>query len=105
MLDAAVKAAKLKTLLDAVLSVEEVGVYKPHRRCISWRWRGSAFLLRQSHISLRTLGMPMLLQPLVSRWCGATVMANAANVCRDPQIVNFDLSRDSQHLWEQHEKA
>jgi len=30
MLDAAVKAAKLETLLDAVLSVEEAGVYKPH---------------------------------------------------------------------------
>src|SRR5262249_17344753 len=30
MLDAAVKAAGLKLLLDAVLSVEEVGVYKPH---------------------------------------------------------------------------
>jgi len=30
MLDAAVKAAKLETLLDGVLSVEEVGVYKPH---------------------------------------------------------------------------
>ena len=30
MLDAAVNAAKLDTLLDAVLSVEEVGVYKPH---------------------------------------------------------------------------
>jgi 2-haloacid dehalogenase len=30
MLDAAVKAARLDTLLDAVLSVEEVGVYKPH---------------------------------------------------------------------------
>ena len=30
MLDAAVKAAGLDSLLDAVLSVEEVGVYKPH---------------------------------------------------------------------------
>ena len=30
MLDAAVKAARLESLLDAVLSVEEVGVYKPH---------------------------------------------------------------------------
>src|SRR5262249_49232218 len=30
MLDAVVKAAGLKPLLDAVLSVEEVGVYKPH---------------------------------------------------------------------------
>ena len=30
MLDAAVKAAGLDTLLDAVLSVEAVGVYKPH---------------------------------------------------------------------------
>jgi 2-haloacid dehalogenase len=30
MLDAAVKAARLQPLLDAVLSVEEVGVYKPH---------------------------------------------------------------------------
>jgi 2-haloacid dehalogenase len=30
MLDALVKAAKLDTLLDDVLSVEEVGVYKPH---------------------------------------------------------------------------
>ena len=32
MLDAAVKAAGLAALLDAVLSVEEVGVYKPHRK-------------------------------------------------------------------------
>jgi 2-haloacid dehalogenase len=30
MLDAVVKSAKLDRLLDAVLSVEEVGVYKPH---------------------------------------------------------------------------
>jgi len=30
MLDAAVKAAKLDSLLDRILSVEEVGVYKPH---------------------------------------------------------------------------
>jgi len=30
MLDAVVKGAKLSELLDAVLSVEEVGVYKPH---------------------------------------------------------------------------
>ena len=30
MLDAAVKAAGLESLLDAVLSVEELGVYKPH---------------------------------------------------------------------------
>lgn len=30
MLDAAVKAAKLQALFDEVLSVEEVGVYKPH---------------------------------------------------------------------------
>src|SRR5262249_33421968 len=30
MLDAVVKAAGLNSLLDAVLSVEEVGVYKPH---------------------------------------------------------------------------
>jgi 2-haloacid dehalogenase len=32
MLDAAVKAAGLDSLLDAVLSVEAVGVYKPHPR-------------------------------------------------------------------------
>jgi 2-haloacid dehalogenase len=32
MLDNVVKAAKLDGLLDAVLSVEEVGVYKPHPR-------------------------------------------------------------------------
>ena len=32
MLDSVVKAAKLEPLLDAVLSVEEVSVYKPHPR-------------------------------------------------------------------------
>src|SRR5712691_10073977 len=32
MLEAVVKAAGLEPLLDAVLSVEEVGVYKPHRK-------------------------------------------------------------------------
>jgi 2-haloacid dehalogenase len=30
MLDAAVRSAKLEELLDAVISVEEAGVYKPH---------------------------------------------------------------------------
>jgi 2-haloacid dehalogenase len=30
MLDAAVKAAKLNEVIDTVLSVEEVGIYKPH---------------------------------------------------------------------------
>ena len=32
MLEAVVRASGLNTLLDAVLSVEEVGVYKPHRK-------------------------------------------------------------------------
>ena len=32
MLDAAVKSAELASLLDLVLSVEEVGAYKPHPR-------------------------------------------------------------------------
>ena len=32
MLDAVVKAAKLDKVLDAILSVETVGVYKPHRK-------------------------------------------------------------------------
>jgi 2-haloacid dehalogenase len=32
MLDAVVKSAQLERLLDAVLSVEDVGVYKPHPR-------------------------------------------------------------------------
>jgi 2-haloacid dehalogenase len=32
MLDAVVRASGLSTLLDAVLSVEEVGVYKPHAK-------------------------------------------------------------------------
>jgi 2-haloacid dehalogenase len=32
MLDAAVKASKLDALLDAVLSVEDAGVFKPHRK-------------------------------------------------------------------------
>ena len=30
MLDAAVRSARLETLLDSVLSIEEVGLYKPH---------------------------------------------------------------------------
>ena len=32
MLEAAVRNVRLDGLLDAVLSVEEVGVYKPHRK-------------------------------------------------------------------------
>jgi 2-haloacid dehalogenase len=32
MLDAAVKASKIEPLLDAILSVEDVGVFKPHRK-------------------------------------------------------------------------
>jgi 2-haloacid dehalogenase len=32
MLDTVVRASKLDALLDAVLSVEDAGVYKPHRK-------------------------------------------------------------------------
>ncbi len=83
MLDAVVKAAKLETLLDAVLSVEEVGVYKPHPKVYQLAVDRLGIPASATHSSLPTLGMPMLLQPLVCRWCGATVTVNAANVCRD----------------------
>jgi 2-haloacid dehalogenase len=45
MLDAAVQSAKLSEHLDAVLSVEEVGVYKPHPKVY--------------HLPVERLGVPV----------------------------------------------
>ena len=57
MLDAAVKAARLEPLLDAVLSVEEVGVYKPHPKVLPAGGRSSCHSCIGNHLPvLQCLG-------------------------------------------------
>jgi len=74
MLDAAVKAARLEPLLDAVLSVEEVGVYKPHPK---------VYQLAVDRLAIpASAGMPTQLRHLGCKLCGATGTANPASVCR-----------------------
>jgi len=74
MLDAAVKAARLEPLLDAVLSVEEVGVYKPHPK---------VYQLAVDRLAIpASAGMPTQLRHLGCKLCGATGTTNAASVYR-----------------------
>jgi hypothetical protein len=86
MLDAVVRAAKLDTLLDAVLSVEEVGVYKPHPKvyqlAIDRLGRHP-----QSHSSRQTPGMPMRHQHSECESFGAIAMVSGGNDCLAPQIT------------------
>ena len=87
MLDAAVKAARLEPLLDAVLSVEEVGVYKPHPKVYQLAVDrlaipGSAITYMSSNAwdayAASAFGMQVV-------WCNR----NVANVCRGLLIERF----------------
>ena len=74
MLDSAVKAARLEPLLDAVFSVEEVGVYKPYPR---------VYQLAADRLAIpASAGMPTQLRHLGCKLCGATGTTNAASVYR-----------------------
>jgi len=89
MLDAAVKAARLEPLLDAVLSVEEVGVYKPHPKV--YQLAVDRLAIPASAISYQTsnawdayaasaFGMQVV-------WCNR--YGQRRERCRDPLIERF----------------
>ena len=59
MLDSAVDGAGLRHLIDEILSVEEVGVYKPHRSVYQLAVTGCASSRPRSHSNHRTRGTPM----------------------------------------------
>src|SRR5262249_46574540 len=82
MLAGAVKAARLEPMLDAVLSVEEVGVYKPHPKVYQLAVDRLPFLHRQSLTGPPMPGMPTPLRSLGCKLCGATGTPNVLNVCR-----------------------
>ena len=85
MLDAVVKAAKLDTLLDAVLSVEAVGVYKPHPKVYQ--------------LAIDRLGVPASAISFQSSRCSASPSrASPTSACRSAndknpaRIINQDES-------------
>jgi 2-haloacid dehalogenase len=81
MLEAVVKNAKLDRLLDAVLSVEQVGVYKPDPRV--YQLAVDRLGIPPSGISFQSSNAWTLTRPrrLACRSCGAIAMANAGNGC------------------------
>jgi 2-haloacid dehalogenase len=82
MLDAAVKAAGLKPLLDAVLSVEEVGVYKPHPKVYQLAVDGSGCRLPPSRSNRRMRGTPTRPRHSGCRSYGAIATGNGRSDCR-----------------------
>ena len=79
LLQAAVQHAGIQHLLDAILSVEEVGVFKPDGRYTNSQWIDWDMKPTQSPSSLRTRGMPGLHQRLVCRLSGATATNSNQN--------------------------
>jgi 2-haloalkanoic acid dehalogenase type II len=80
-LDTAVRASGLGASLDAVLSADTVGVYKPHpevyrRPNVPWACRQ-----RRSASSRPMAGTPIPRAPTVCRWCGATVAGRPPKGC------------------------
>jgi 2-haloalkanoic acid dehalogenase type II len=86
MLAAAIEGAGLGGLFEAVLSVEEVGVYKPHPASTSLPWNASICQRRGSPFSRRTPGTPMLRLHSECRSSGATEPVSAANGFRERPI-------------------
>jgi 2-haloalkanoic acid dehalogenase type II len=90
MLASAVAAARLDGCFDAVLSVEEVGAFKPDRR--NSRSTGSAFPPRPLPSYLRTAGTPTRHRRSACGWCGATATANGASGCPARRIARSPRS-------------
>ena len=81
LLQAAVQHAGIQHLLDAILSVEEVGVFKPDGRYTNSQWIDWDMRPTQSPSNHQTHGTPMLRQPSGCRPYGAIAMANVLNGC------------------------
>src|SRR6266571_3116170 len=82
MLEAAVKGAKVGHLLDAVLSVEAVGVYKPHPKVYQLAVDRLGSSPRPSHSSRPMPGTHTQPRPSACAWFGATVMVSGPSACR-----------------------
>jgi 2-haloacid dehalogenase len=87
MLEAAVKAAGLDGLFDAVLSVEAVGVYKPHPRSISLRSIDWVCPCGPSPFSPRMPGMRTPRLPWACKSSGAIATTNVPSDCPGLQIA------------------
>lgn len=99
MLDAAVNKAGIGDLLDAVLSVESVGVYKPHPRSIGspsigWRSRPA-----RSCSCPPMPGTPTPPRPSACASSGATVTASGRNGCRESRITRSLRWRTCRQWW------
>lgn len=89
MLESAVRNAGIDDVFDAVLSVEEVGVCKPHHRYISLPLTGFGFCPRKSAFYPPMAGMPSRLRLSVSGCYGATASVRCRNVFRQHRTVKL----------------
>jgi len=95
MLDAVVRKAGIAELLDAVLSVELVGVYKPHPRSISSPSTTSRSRPVRFRSNPPTPGTLTPLQPSACASCGATATARGRSACRASRTTRLRRSRSS----------
>ena len=93
MLNSAVAGAGLDGVFEAVLSVEEVGVFKPIQEFVNWRWSGFNYRRARSRSNRRTLGTRMPRRHSACRWFGVTATASHPNAFRAIQIARFRRSR------------
>jgi len=82
MLSAIVAHAGVTEHFEALLSVEEVGIFKPHRECMHWRRSGCRFLPSKYASYPATGGMPGLQGHSDFESCGAIAAPGPENACR-----------------------
>ncbi len=99
MLTAAVDHARLGTLFDQVLSVEDVEVYKPHPNVYRLACNRLACLPMPLLSYHRTAGMRGPLRPTACRLSGAIGSVKSVNGCRAVQITRFTPSSNCPPCW------
>ena len=98
VLDAAVNNAGIGDLLDAVLSVELVGVYKQHPKVYRLAVDRLAIPAGRSRSSLPTPGTLTPPRPSACASSGATVTASGPNGCPETRIVRSHRLEELQAL-------
>jgi len=94
MLEAAVKRARIDGLIDSILSVEEVGAYKPHPKVYQLAVDRLSVPASAMHSNRRMRGTPMRPRRSACRWFGATATVSAGSDSPVPPIARSPRSRN-----------
>ena len=103
MLEAAVEASGLSTVIDAVLSVEALGIYKPHPKVYQLAVDRLGIPAAAMTFSRRTRGMRTQPRRSACRSCGAIAMASGRSGCPASPTGSYDRSPNCR-FWSEHRR-